>query len=106
MPTVLLLGGSQHLRAFPAEPDFATPISHCSGNNPPERYHRAVFYPSVAGDNVEKVWYVFVTDDYQSRPGQLTDAMLIDELDKAGIAPHMVSIDVQDLQRERRVNAG
>lgn len=105
MPTVLLLGGSQHLRPFPAEPDFATPISHCSASKPPERYHRAVFYPSVAGENVANVWYVYVTDDYHSCSGQLTDAMLIDELDKAGIAPHMVSIDVQDLQRERRVNA-
>lgn len=106
MPTVLLLGGSQHLRPFPAEPDFATPISHCSGSEPPERYHRAVFYPSAAGDDVANVWYVYVTDDYQSRPGQLTDAMLIGELGKAGIAPHMVSVEVQDLRRERRVNAG
>lgn len=106
MPTVLLLGGSQHLRAFPAEPGFPTPISHCSGSEPPERYHRAVFYPSVTGDNVEKVWYVYVTDDYQSGTGRLTDAMLTDELGKAGIAPHMVSVDVQELRRERRVSPG
>jgi hypothetical protein len=63
-----------------------------------------VFYPSVADENVANVWYVYVTDDYQNRPGQLTDAMLISELDKAGIAPHMVSVDVQDFLRERRVH--
>jgi len=105
MPTVLLLGGSQHLRAFPAETDFPTPISHCSGNAAAERYHRAVFYPSVAGKEKENVWYVYVTDDYQSSLGQLTNAMLVDELDKAGIAPHITSVDVQNVSHERRVKA-
>jgi hypothetical protein len=65
-----------------------------------------VFYPPVAADGVANVWYVYVTDDYQSSPGQLTDATLIAELGKAGIAPHMVSVAVQELRPERRVNAG
>jgi hypothetical protein len=63
-----------------------------------------VFYPSDAGTAVANVWYVYVTDAYQSQPGQLTDPMLIDELKKHGITPHMVSIDVQSLQHERRLS--
>jgi hypothetical protein len=104
MNKVLLLGGSQHLRTVPVESDFGTPISHCNGLEQPERYHRAVFYPSDTGTAVTNVWYVYVTDAYQSQPGQLTDAMLIDELDKRGITPHIVSVDVQNLQHESRLN--
>lgn len=103
MNKVLLLGGSQHLRTVPVESDFGTPISHCNGVEFPERYHRAVFYPSDVGAALANVWYVYVTDAYQSHPGQLSEAMLIDELNKCGISPHMVSVDVQDLQRERRL---
>lgn len=104
MNKVLLLGGSQHLRTVPVESDFGTPISHCNGVDLPERYHRAVFYRSDAGRGAANVWYVYVTDAYQSQPGQLTEAMLIDELDKRGITPHIVSVDVQNLLRERRLH--
>jgi hypothetical protein len=64
-----------------------------------------VHYPSVVGKERADVWYAYVTDDYQSSPGQLTDAMLLDELDKAGIAPHITSGDVENLTHECRVKA-
>lgn len=105
MSKVLLLGGSQHLCTFPVGSDFGTPISHCNGVDQPEQYHRTVFYPSDADAAVANVWYVYVTDDYQSQPDQLTNAMVIDELKKREISPHIISVDVRHLQLEHRLNS-
>lgn len=102
---VLLLGGSQHLRTLPVDLSFGTPISHCNGVALPERYHRAVFYPSGVDASVANVWYVYVADDYQLQSGQLTEAELIDALNKSGIAPHIVSVDLENLKHEPRLKA-
>ncbi len=100
---VLLLGGSQHLRQAPVGPDFGTPISHCDGEGSPERYHRAVFYPAADNETIAKVWYVYVSDDYQTQSNQLTEVQLLETLLSEKIAPHIVSVKLADLKIEKRL---
>jgi len=104
MQKVLLLGGTQHLQTVPVDPGFGSPISHCNGKDEPERYHRTVFYPSNAGANVAKVWYVYVSDAYQSQSEQLSEDTLIAKLKECKIPPHIESIGATQLQDERRLN--
>lgn len=101
MKTVLMIGGSQHLRTSPVQ-GFNTPISFCNGISPPERYHRRVFLNPHDNDFVQ-VWYVYVTDNYLSSNCTLTRDEILEALEDKGIKPHFPSTRTSFFQCELQV---
>jgi hypothetical protein len=102
MNKILLLGGTQHLRAVLID-GFDTPLSHNNAEKGPERYHRAIYHPPCDNGVVDRVWYVYVTDEYQTSSAQLKSADIFQALEDHEIGAHITSIPFENLKHERYV---
>lgn len=99
---VLMLGGPLHLKTLLSE-NFSTPISHCTANEPPIRYHRAVFHLPAESGVVDCAWYIYVTDEYQTSPDQLSANQIAQVLEAEGISPVIKAVPASNLQNELRI---